>query len=34
MADPQEFFKHHLIKKEEQPSFLKRYFAHFAFCMS
>ena len=29
MADPQEIFKQHLIKKEEQPSFSKRYSAYF-----
>jgi len=29
MAGPQEIFKQHLIKKEEHPSFLKRYSAHF-----
>ena len=29
VADPQEFFKQHLIKNEEQPSFSKRYSAHF-----
>ena len=29
LADPQEFFKKPLIKNEEQPSFWKRYSAHF-----
>ena len=29
LADPQEFFKKHLIKNEEQPSFSKIYSAHF-----
>ena len=29
MAGPQEIFKQHLIKNEEQPSFSKRYSAHF-----
>ena len=29
MAGPQEIFKQHLIKNEEQPSFLKRYSSHF-----
>ena len=29
VTGPQEFFKQHLIKNEEQPSFLKRYSAHF-----
>ena len=28
-AGPQEIFKQHLIKKEEQPSFSKRYSAYF-----
>ena len=29
MAGPQEIFKQHLIKNEEQPSFSKMYSAHF-----
>ena len=29
LADPQEFFKQHLIKKEEQPSYWKIYSVHF-----
>ena len=29
LTDPQEFFQQHLIKKEEQPSFEKRYSMHF-----
>ena len=29
LADPQEFFQQHLMKKEEQPSFGKRYSVHF-----
>lgn len=41
LADPQEFFQQHLMKKEEQPSFGERYSVHFGeesalllFCMS
>ena len=37
VAGPQEFFKQHLIKNEEQSSFSKRYSAYFgevAFSMS
>ena len=29
VSGPQEFFKQHLIKNEEQPSFSKRCSAHF-----
>ena len=29
VAGPQEFFKQHLIKNEEQPSFSNRYSTHF-----
>ena len=29
LVDPQEFFQQHLMKKEEQPSFGKRYSVHF-----
>jgi len=29
VASPQEFFKQHLIKNEEQPFFSNRYSAHF-----